>query len=82
MRKKPVRYTVCDGKIVLTLETAEEGGYIVTSPLDPDVLTQAESLEEAFGNARDVMKLLREYRADVPPRKKRSSAGKAAPAKR
>lgn len=82
MAKKPTQYTVSDGKIVLTLETAEEGGYIVTSPLDPEVLTQAESLEEAFENARDVMELLREDRADVPARKKRSGAGKAVPAKR
>ena len=29
------RYTVSDGKRVLNLEAAEEGGYIVTSPLDP-----------------------------------------------
>ena len=64
------------------METAEEGGYIVTSPLDPDVLTQAESLEEAFENARDVMELLRVDRADVPARKKRSGAGKAVSAKR
>lgn len=83
MAKKPTQYTVSDGKIVLTLETAEEGGYIVTSPLDPDVLTQAESLEEAFENARDLMELLREDRADVPVRKKkRPIASKAAPAKR
>ena len=82
MPKKPTQYTVSDGKLVLTLEVAEEGGYIVTSPLDPDLLTQSETLEEAFENARDVMELLREYRADVPARKKRSSAGKPAPAKR
>ncbi len=29
------RYTVSDGKLVLTLEEAEEGGYVVTSPMDP-----------------------------------------------
>ena len=26
------RYTVSDGKMVLNLEEAEEGGYVVTSP--------------------------------------------------
>jgi antitoxin HicB len=69
MAKKPTQYTVSDGKLVLTLEVAEEGGYVVTSPLDPDVMTQAETLEEAFENARDVMELLREDRADVAPRR-------------
>jgi hypothetical protein len=29
-----VRYTASDGKLVLNLETAEEGGYVVTSPND------------------------------------------------
>src|SRR5437879_4596867 len=29
------RYTVSNGKMVLHLQPAEEGGYIVTSPLDP-----------------------------------------------
>ena len=43
--------------LVLRLEPAEEGGYVVTSPFNPDVLTQAETLEEAFENARDVIAL-------------------------
>ena len=34
-----------------------EGGYVVTSPFNPVVLTQADSLEEAFENARDVIAL-------------------------
>jgi predicted RNase H-like HicB family nuclease len=59
MRK---RYTVSDGKIVLNLEPAEEGGYIVTSPLDPKLITEAETVEEAFANARDAAKALKEAR--------------------
>jgi antitoxin HicB len=59
----PTRYTVSDGKLVLTLETAEEGGYIVTSPLDPELITQAETLEEAFANARDAAQTLGQARA-------------------
>ncbi len=46
-------HTVSDGQAVLTLETAEEGGYIVTSPLDFELITEAETVEEAFENARD-----------------------------
>ncbi len=57
MAKKATQFTVTDGKLVLLLEVAEEGGYVVTAPFNPDVLTQAESLEEAFENARDVIAL-------------------------
>jgi len=56
------RYTVSDGKLVLTLETAEEGGYVVTSPLDPELITQAETLAEAFTNARDANQALKQAR--------------------
>jgi predicted RNase H-like HicB family nuclease len=77
MAKKKVRYTVSDGKLVLVLEPAEEGGYIVTAPLNPDVLTQAETVEEAFENARDVIALFEEDRAaalKAKPRRKRQKA--------
>jgi antitoxin HicB len=57
------RYTVSDGKLVLNLEEAEEGGYIVTSPLNPELITEAETLEEAFANARDAAKALKRSRA-------------------
>ena len=59
------RYTVSDGKLVLTLEPAVEGGYIVTSPLDPELITEAETVEEAFENARDAAKALRQSRAKL-----------------
>jgi predicted RNase H-like HicB family nuclease len=55
-------YTVSDGKLVLLLEPADEGGYVVTCPLDPELITQAESVEEAFENARDAAEALRESR--------------------
>jgi antitoxin HicB len=59
------RYTVSDGKLVLNLEAAEEGGYIVTSPLDPELITQAETLEEAFANARDAAQALKQARVKL-----------------
>ena len=59
------RYTVSDGKFVLNLEEAEEGGYVVTSPLDPELITQAETIEEAFANARDAAKALKQSRAKL-----------------
>ena len=59
------RYTVSDGKLVLNLAPAEEGGYVVTSPLDPELITQAESLEEAFDNARDAAQALKQARVKL-----------------
>lgn len=59
------RYTVSDGKMVLTLEEAEEGGFVVTSPLNPELITEAETLEEAFANARDAAKALKRSRAKL-----------------
>ncbi len=56
------RYTVSDGKLVLNLELAEEGGYVVTSPLDPELITEAETVEEAFVNARDAAQALKQSR--------------------
>lgn len=58
-------YTVSDGKLVLTLREAEEGGYVVTSPLDPELITEAESVSEAFENARDALKALAKSRAKL-----------------
>jgi antitoxin HicB len=55
-------YTVCDGHLVLHLEPAEEGGYVVTSPLDPELVTEGETLEECFEMARDALEGLRESR--------------------
>lgn len=54
----PKSYTVSDGELVLTLEEAEEGGYVVTSPMDPELVTEAETIPEAFDMARDAMETL------------------------
>ena len=61
---QPVRYTVCDGDLTLVLEAAEEGGFVVTCPSDPALITQGETLDEAFAMARDARNLLREFRRD------------------
>jgi antitoxin HicB len=62
MPNDPQKFTVTDGQLVLTLEPAEEGGYVVTSPMDPELITEAESLPEAFENARDAAAALAESR--------------------
>ena len=58
-------YTVSDGKLVLLLQEAEEGGYVVTSPLDPELITEADSISEAFANTRDALQALRRSRAKL-----------------
>jgi len=58
-------YTVSDGELVLTLESLPEedgGGYGVTSPLEPQLVTEAKTIEEAFAMARDAIEALRESR--------------------
>jgi len=58
-------YTVSDGELVLTLEVLPEeegGGYGVTSPLEPQLVTEAKTFEEAFEMARDAIQALRESR--------------------
>ena len=58
-------YTVSDGKLVLSLTEAEEGGFVVTSPLDPELITEADTVSEAFENARDALKSLRQARVKL-----------------
>lgn len=62
MAKKPTKYTVTDGKLVLNLEVAEEGGFTVTAPFIPGLVTEADTLEEAFEMARDAAATLKEAR--------------------
>lgn len=65
MAKKAKKYTVTDGKLVLVLEAAEEGGYLVTAPFISGLITEAETLEEAFEMARDAEQTLRAARAKL-----------------
>lgn len=55
-------YTVSDGKMLLTLTPASEGGYIVKSPLDPELITEADSISEAFVMAKDALRALQQAR--------------------
>jgi antitoxin HicB len=60
--------------MVLELEPAEEGGYLVTSPFDPELVTEAETIEEAFEMARDAAERLRKVRTKLYGRRKKASA--------
>jgi len=59
------RYTISDGKLTLTIEEAEEGGFVVTSPMDPELITEGETIAECFVNARDALKALRQSRSKL-----------------
>ena len=51
-------YTVSDGRVVLTLQEEAEGGYVVTSLLVPQLITEGDTVKEAFDNARDPLAAL------------------------
>jgi|GEM_PF-1715009 len=61
----PKQYTVSDGKLVLTVKESKDGGYVVSSPLDPELFTEGETLDEAVENAHEVAALLAAHRRDV-----------------
>ncbi len=75
--QNPTSYTVSDGDLVLFLQEAEEGGYIVTSPLDPQLVTEAQTISEAFIMARDAMESLQESRAKLFEQLKAAEGGAA-----
>ena len=73
------RFIVSDGTLTLQLEVAEEGGYLVTSPFVPGLVTEGETLEEVFEMAYDAKALLDEYQAETeaaakPRRTRKNSA--------
>ncbi len=45
-------------KIVLNIEPLAEGGYLVTSPDVPGLLTEGDTFEEALGNVPDAVRTL------------------------
>ncbi|HEY7088741.1 MAG TPA: hypothetical protein VH518_11670 [Tepidisphaeraceae bacterium] len=59
------KYNVTDGKLLLTLQEEHGGWYVVTSPSDPAMITQARSIREAFRMARDATAALAASRADL-----------------
>jgi len=59
------KYTVSDGRLVLTLQEDEGGWYTVTSPTDPALITEAKTIREAFRMARDALAALAASRSDL-----------------
>jgi antitoxin HicB len=74
MTAAPQRYVVSDGKLTLLLEYDPEfKGYAVTSPFNPQLITQAHSLEEAFEMAYDALDSL--SAAEAVPRRRSAPTG-------
>ena len=58
-------YTVSDGRLVLTLTPAKEGGFVVTSPMEPELVTEADTLKEAFEMAHGALRALQASRKKI-----------------
>lgn len=58
------RYHVSDGNLLLTLEPDADGWFVVTSPIDPAMITQARTIQDAFEQARDAFAALADSRLD------------------
>lgn len=52
-------------KIPLILSPQPEGGFTVTSPLLPELVTEGDTLDEALGNARDALAAVVEAYEDL-----------------
>ena len=51
-------------RIPLVLEPQPEGGYTVTSPLLPELITEGDTLAEALANAQDAFAAVAEIYED------------------
>ncbi|WP_019503085.1 type II toxin-antitoxin system HicB family antitoxin [Pseudanabaena sp. PCC 6802] len=52
-------------KIPLLLTPQPEGGFTVTSPLLPELVTEGDSIDEAVSNARDAFEAILEAYEDL-----------------
>jgi antitoxin HicB len=52
-------------KVPLVLTPQPEGGYTVTSPVLPELLTEGNTFEEAVGNVQDALKAVIETYEDL-----------------
>jgi len=58
-------------KIPLVFESQPEGGFTVTSPLLPELITEGDTLEEVMENVKDALRAVLELYEDmgrtIPP---------------
>jgi len=57
-------------KLPLVLEPQPEGGYVVTCPLLPELITEGETVQDALQNANDalaaIVEALKELKRPLP----------------
>ncbi|MBI5487659.1 MAG: type II toxin-antitoxin system HicB family antitoxin [Deltaproteobacteria bacterium] len=51
-------------KMPLILSAQPEGGYVVTSPILPELVTEGDTVEEALANVRDALEAVIEIYED------------------
>lgn len=58
-------------KLPLVFESQPEGGFTATSPLLPELITEGDTLDDAFENVRDalaaVLEIYRDMGKTLPP---------------
>lgn len=58
-------------KLPLVLEPQPEGGYVVTCPLLPELITEGEDIQDAIQNANDalaaIVEAFKELNQPLPP---------------
>jgi len=58
-------------KLLLVLDPQPEGGYVVTCPLLPELITEGENVQDALQNANDaliaIVEALKELKRPMPP---------------
>jgi antitoxin HicB len=52
-------------KLPLVLTPQPEGGFVVTSPLLPELVTEGDTIEQALANVRDALLAVREAYEDT-----------------
>lgn len=52
-------------KVALVLTPQPEGGYTVTSPVLPELVTEGDTLQEAMGNVQDALEAVLEAYEDL-----------------
>ena len=52
-------------KVPLVLEPQSEGGYVVTSPILPELVTEGDSVDEAIDHVRDALEAVIELYEDL-----------------
>jgi antitoxin HicB len=66
-------------KVPLVLAPQPEGGFTVTSPILPELVTEGDTLEEALDNVRDalqaVLEIYEELGKQLPPNIRQDAQG-------